>query len=271
MDIGIIDFLIAAAIGLVTWCVASEGATEAGTTFFSAVLSGLLAMNFFEPLADMLDDITFIGDRADMIALLGLFGVFLTLMRFGAEYIAPTFIPLQGVAYDISRWGFGFLTGYTTAAILLTALHTAPLPREFWGFRPERNNLFDVVAPDRQWLGFTQYVTEKPFARNQRINDPRFGLLEVPRIFDGRTAYHWGLDSLGSAKVDAEARRASTSGAAPNAREMAEAATRIVIPSFLARYADRREQFGGGGAEQVIPATPTGGSGGGAGGGGPQF
>lgn len=269
MDIGIIDFLIVAVIALITWCVASEGAVEAGTTFFAAVLSGLLAMNFFEPLADMLDDITLIGDRADMLALLGLFGVFLTLMRFGAEYIAPTFIPLQGIAYDIGRWGFAVLTGYTTAAILLTALHTAPLPREFWGFRPERNNLFDIVAPDRQWLGFVQYVTEKPFSRSQMINDPRFGLLEVPRIFDGRTAYHWGLDSIGSAKVEAEARRTSTTGATPNARELAEAATRIVIPSFLARYADRREQFGGG-AEQIIPSTPTGGPGG-APAGGPQF
>ncbi|MBA3313244.1 MAG: CvpA family protein [Planctomycetota bacterium] len=268
MAIGIIDFLIVAVIALITWCVASEGAVEAGTTFFAAVLSGLLAMNFFEPLADLLDDMSFVGDRADMLALLGLFGVLLTLMRFGAEYLAPTFIGLQGIAYDIGRWGFAFLTAYTTAAILLTALHTAPLPREFWGFQPERNNLFNVVAPDRQWLGFVQYVTEKPFSRTQRIDDPRFGLLSVPRIFDGRTAYHWGLDALGSAKVEAEARRASTTGGAPNARELAEAATRIVIPSFLARYADRREQFGGGG--EVIQAAPAAGTGS-APAGGPQF
>lgn len=265
----IIDILIVAVIGLVTWCVASEGAVEAGTTFLAAVLSGLLAMNFFEPLADMLDDITFIGVRADMVALLVLFGVLLTLMRLGAEYLSPTFIGLQGLVYDIGRWGFGLLTGYTTAAILLTALHTAPLPREFLGFTPERNNLFNVVAPDRQWLGFVQYVTEKPFARTQRIDDPRFGLLSVPRIFDGRTAYHWGLDGLGSAKVEAEARRVSTTGAAPDARERAEAAARIVIPSFLARYADRREQIGGG-TEVPIQSAPTGGSGG-APVGGPQF
>ena len=46
-----------------------------------------------------------------------------------------------------------------TMAFLLTALHTAPLPREFLGFRAERANFF-AIAPDRQWLGFVQYVTE---------------------------------------------------------------------------------------------------------------
>ena len=265
MEIGIIDFLIVAVVALVTWCVAAEGAVGAGTTFFAVVLSGLLAMNFFEPLADQLDGISFIGDRADMLALLGLFGVLLTLARLAAERISPTFISMHGLAYDLGRWAFGFFTAYTTAAILLTALHTAPLPREFWGFRPERNNLFDAAAPDRQWLGFVQYVTERPFARTQAVADPRFGQLAVPRIFDGRTAYHWGLDSLGSTVVIEEARQGNPSGGTPNERELAEAATRIVIPSFLSRYADRRSRVGS--PVDIAPApAPTA-----APGGGPSF
>lgn len=265
MGIGIIDFLIVAVIALVTWCVASEGAVGAGTTFLAVILSGLLAMNFFEPLADLIDDVGFIGERADMIALLGLFGVLLTLARLGAERLQPTFISMHGLAYDVGRWGFGFLTAYATAAVVLTALHTAPLPREFWGFRPERRNLFDVVAPDRQWLGFVQYVTEKPFARSQTVQDPRpeVGYLQIPRIFDGRTAYHWGLDSLGSAKVEEEARKGNPTGAGTvTDKERAEAATRIVIPSFIARYADRRERSGGGpvaAQDAPAPAAPTGG------------
>lgn len=258
MNIGIIDFLIVAVIALVTWCVSAEGAVGAGTTFIAVILSGLLAMNFFEPLADMLDNVAFIGDRADMLALLGLFAVFITLARLAAEQINPTFISLQGLAYDLGRWGFGFLTAYTTAAILLTALHTAPLPREFLGFRPERtHHLFDAFAPDREWLGFTQYVTEKPFAKSQIISDDRFEEFRVPRIFDGRTAYHWKLHDLKSVLVEEEARRSSMTGAAPTEREMAEAAAKIVIPSFVIRYADRRDRFGSPPAETVEGPPPT--------------
>lgn len=250
MDFGIIDFLILAVIGIVTWCVAAEGAFAAGTLFLMVVLSGLLAMNFFEPLADMLDGIGVIGARADMIALLGLFGVLVTLARLAAERISPTFIGMHGLVYDIGRWAFGFATGYVTAAILLTALHTAPLPREFAGFRPERNNLFNAAAPDRQWLGFVQYVTERPFARNQGVPHPITGEIHViPRIFDGRTAYHWS--DFNSTRVVEESQRViGKDGDAARA----EAASRIVIPSFLARYADRRERFGG--APLQGPSTP---------------
>ncbi len=86
---------------------------------------------------------------------------------------------------QVCRWVLALLTGYVTMAFLLTALHTAALPREFIGFRPERKNLFDMVAPDRQWLGFTQYVSENVFQQG--------GV--VPRIFDGTVAKIPGQDN----------------------------------------------------------------------------
>jgi hypothetical protein len=42
------------------------------------------------------------------------------------------------------------------------------------GFTPERKNFFGMTAPDREWLGFTQYVSEKSL----RSSTPG-------RIFDG--------------------------------------------------------------------------------------
>ena len=94
------------------------------------------------------------------------------------------------------------MTGYVTIAFLLTALHTAPLPREFLGFTPERNNFFGMLAPDRDWLGFVQYVSEKSMPSS-----------EEGRIFDGsrfRLPYH----------------------------------ENDVWPTFIFRYASRRENFG---------------------------
>jgi hypothetical protein len=161
-----IDLALIAIIAGVTWTVQNEGAWTAGTTFLCVVIAGLLAMNFFEPATLLLVNVyRDWNDRWDMIALLGLFigGVFA--LRAGAEYLAPTYVQLPALVDQIGRWLFGAATGYVTMAIILTALHTAPIPREFLGFTPERANLFNMAAPDRQWLGFVQYVTEKPFGR----------------------------------------------------------------------------------------------------------
>ena len=160
-----IDILLLAILGIVTWCVASEGAWGAGFIFVSVLLAGLLAMNYFEPLATFLtNNISNSGAwsrRWDSIALIGLFVGFIFLFREITVRIAPTYMQVHPLAHEIARWGFAAMTGYIAMAFLLTALHTAPLPREFAGFTPERNNLFSAVAPDRQWLGFTQYVSEK--------------------------------------------------------------------------------------------------------------
>lgn len=125
---------------------------------------------------------------------------------------------------QVGRWFFGALTGYVTMAILLTALHTAPLPREFMGFKPERSNFFGM-APDRQWLGFVQYVTEKPFARIM-FQDPSSKEL-VAHAFDGK------YEVLGD-----------KSSPYPN----------TIWPSFPIRYAMRRDQIGNGGNQGSVAA-----------------
>lgn len=172
---GIIDILLLAVVGVVTWCVASEGAWGAGMIFVCTLLAGLLAMNFFEPLANFLEGriSQSWSCRWDIIALLGLFAGLTLLLRTATEYFAPKFMAVDNRVYDVLRWAFAGATGYTTMAILLTALHTAPLPREFAGFKAERRNFFEMAAPDRQWLGFTQYVSERAWPRGSG------------RVFDG--------------------------------------------------------------------------------------
>src|SRR5258708_29844825 len=140
----------------VTWCVASEGAWGAGLTFLCVLFAGLLAMNFFEPVAMMLDGMgSAIQDYSDLAALVGLFALFTFLGRLATDNISPTDIEFDARVHNVARWLFGVATGYATMAIRLTALPTAPLPRSFAGFSPKRVKLFDCVAPDRQWLGLT--------------------------------------------------------------------------------------------------------------------
>ena len=162
----IIDILLVGIVGLLTYLVAQDGPWNAVLTFFSVIFGGLLAMNFFEPLAIFITrQIPSQEARADIISLLGLFTVFVFLIRLGLEQISPTNLDLPDIAYKIGQWGFGLATAYVTMAIILTSLHTAPLPRKFFGFTPERKNFLGVSSPDVQWLGFTQHVTEHVFAR----------------------------------------------------------------------------------------------------------
>lgn len=227
-------------VGIIVWCVANEGLWGAAHTFLCVLLSGLLAMNYFEPLAGFLDGI--LGGwkgYSDIVALVGLFTAFVFALRLGTEQLSPTFIQLPNAMDQGGRWLFGALTGYVTMALLLTSLHTAPLPREFLGFKPEQSNFFGM-APDRQWMGFTQYVTEKPFARIM-FQDPNTKAL-VAHPFDGK------YEVLGDKSAPFH---------------------NTIWPSFPIRYAMRRSLIGGAqgpAAAPVIvappPAPSTGGGGG---------
>ena len=229
-----IDFLLIVIIGVVTWCVASEGAGGAAIILLSVLFAGLLAMNFFEPLAVFLERNVSAGTmryRWDYIALMGLFAGFVGLLRFITSQISPKYIHVHPYLYEAGRWGCGLLTGYITMAFLLAALHTAPMPREFIGFKPERKNLFGIVAPDRQWLGFTQYVTEKVFAKSSFLRDEEGQVFTIPRMFDGRTRWH---DNLPGDQSE-------------------------VLSSFIIRYASRREAFmRSAGGSTTINKPPTG-------------
>lgn len=216
-----IDLLLILIFAGVTWAVAGEGPWGACLVLVSVLLSGLLAMNLFEPAAEMLQGV--LGSyewqhRLDIIAFLGLFSVGVWGLREATERIMPTTVDVAGLVYEL-RWVFGAVTGYAMVAILLTALHVAPLSREFIGFKPERNNLFDAVAPDRQWLGFTQYVSERVFRSGS-----------TGPIFDG----------------------------AEFLRIAEDPSTVQVWSSFPIRYAQRRELFSGSAIGSAGPTTTSG-------------
>jgi hypothetical protein len=181
-----IDIVLLAIVALVAWLVASEGAHGAGVTLVATVLSGLLATNFFEPLANVLSSA--LPDYAmfmDIVAFLGLFAILVTLMRLGAEQILPVQVELYGTAYEPIRWASAVGSGYVTMALVAVSLHLAPLPREYLGFTPERKNLFNIVAPDRQWLGFAQYASEKSLRSGRMFDGPLYIApgTDAPRVW----------------------------------------------------------------------------------------
>lgn len=164
-----IDFAFLAILAVVTWCVASEGAWGAGIIFLSCVFAGLIAMNFFEPLAAMLQS-SVPGGAAywDFIALAGLFAALVFGFRAAGEYLMPTYVEVHALLHNIIRWVLAIAAGYTVVAVLMTSLHTAPLPRSFFGFdsAPSHKTFFGL-GPDIQWLALTQYVSERSLSAGQ--------------------------------------------------------------------------------------------------------
>lgn len=220
-----IDILLLAVVAGVTFCTAQDGPWNAALTFVAVLLSGLFAMNFYEPLA------MFLGSNVltsydwqhywDVIALMAIFAGGVFGLRTLGERLMPTYAEVNTLVYEIGRWGLGALTGYTTMAILLTALHTAPLPREFIGFTPERQNFFMMAAPDRQWLAFTQYASEHAL----RVKNADGSV----RVFDG--AVFPANPSVNPPQMQ-------------------------VWSSFPIRYAYRRQTFYEGGAPAGGPRAP---------------
>ncbi len=94
-------------------------------TFLCTLLAGLVAMNFFEPLAHAIRGL--VGENyADIVALLGLFTGLVFALRMGTEQLAPSYIQVIPMLDTIGKWGFGVITGYLTMAIF--SLHCIRLP-----------------------------------------------------------------------------------------------------------------------------------------------
>ncbi|MEZ6053641.1 MAG: CvpA family protein [Planctomycetaceae bacterium] len=206
-----LDLFLLAVIGVITWCVASDGAWGAAFTMISVVIAGLLATSFFEVTATFLEQNIANSvewqHRWDIIAFVGLFAAFVYGLRAATEQILPVDIEIHGMVFDIARWTCGLITGWVTMSILLTALHTAPLPRKFVGFAPEPGNRggpIGQMGPDLKWLGYVHLMTEKAFRRG--ANGP---------IFDGATFPFYPGDEF------------------------------RILPSFPIRYASRRDRYYG--------------------------
>lgn len=216
-----IDFILLGIFGVVVWLVASDGAWNAAITFTSTLIAGLIAMNYFEPLANFLQQTVASSfewqHRVDIIALLGLFALGIFALRTLGEALLPTYAELHGYVYDGARWGCAALTAMVVTGVICTSLHVAPLPREFLGFTPERSNMLGL-APDRMWLGFVQRASEKSLARVAPDGSKA--------IFDGPVAPINPADPASKQQVWA---------------------------SFPIKYATRRQQYAAG----AIATTPT--------------
>ncbi len=166
----------------------------------NVVTSALLATNYFEPLAKMLDEnvnssFTYFWD---FISLWLLFGVFLMIFRTLTAFASRVKVRFLGVVDRVGSGFFALCIGWVMVCFTTMTLHTAPLAESFLfgGFRP-KERMFLGLAPDRQWLGFMQRMSRGSFSRSAGEEEregypPREDASEREQklaVFDGRIQF----------------------------------------------------------------------------------
>ncbi|MCS7304825.1 MAG: CvpA family protein [Thermoguttaceae bacterium] len=158
-------------LAIIAACVGTlypEGLWSNAVRLVNVIFAGLLATNFWEPVArwaeQMEPTFTFFWD---FLCLWGLFCVFLVIFRVLTDFISRVKLRFRKI---VDRIGSGFLSlwiGYVMVCFTMFTLHTAPLAEYFMGggFQPGENNFF-FLAPDLQWAGFVQKMSLGPFCRS---------------------------------------------------------------------------------------------------------
>jgi uncharacterized membrane protein required for colicin V production len=137
-----------------------EGVFTATIMFWNVFLSGLVAFNYWEPLADYLGPQisgTFLKGYEDAIALFGIFTLTLGILRMATNYLAPTMMQFPLSLHRAGGFVAGLLTGYLLAGFLFCVLQTLPWSKTFMFFDPSYQTVSEpgmrrFLPPDRVWL-----------------------------------------------------------------------------------------------------------------------
>src|SRR4051794_13006545 len=163
MEIGI-NLLVALLILGMTYALSSEGLWGACLMFFNVLFGGLIAFNFYEPLAQKLaENVPFLSGFADTLCLLSLFIVATFILRLTTESLAPAMVRFPTPVYHLGRWVFGLACGALTVAILLLGFETAPVHKKIFGVIDYKALVPYNQGIEREWLAFFQYTTGQIF------------------------------------------------------------------------------------------------------------
>jgi hypothetical protein len=158
---GIIVFLI---LGL-TYALTSEGLWGSALMFFNVLFAAMIAFNFYEPLAAMLDGTGIGWGFSDTLCLMLLFSISVLLLRMTTETIAPAQVKFPMPVYHLGRLVFGLGGAAVTMSIIILAFHCAPVYKKIFGVVDYKSKPPFGLGLDHLFLGFFQNETGAVFAR----------------------------------------------------------------------------------------------------------
>jgi hypothetical protein len=184
-----IELVIAGLIILMTYVLTSEGLWGAALMFFNVVFGAMIAFNFYEPLASLLDRTGINWGFSDTLCMMGLFCVSVLLLRLTTETIAPVQVRFPPALYHAGRLLFGLAGATVTMAVVILAFEAAPVHKKVFYFIDYETKPPFGLGLDHQWLGFFQYQTGAVFARygvGKRDPYGQYGRRGPVQLFDPR-------------------------------------------------------------------------------------
>lgn len=186
----VVNMVIALIIAGMTYALMSEGLWGSCLMFFNVLFGGLIAFNFYEPLARMLaENVTFLSGFADTLCLLGLFIVATLLLRLTTETLAPAMVRFPTPLYHLGRIVFALGCSLMTVAILILSFETAPVHKKIFGVIDYKTLVPFGLGLDRQWLAFFQYTTGQTFVTHVPDSRDPFGQYRDAKVFDPRAEW----------------------------------------------------------------------------------
>ena len=159
-------FLILAITAAAIWF---QGLWGAAVTLINLVIAMLLATNFFEPLADMIESVgggsfTYL---LDFLVLWILFALFFGILRGITDMLSKTRVKFDMPVEMVGRTLFALWCGWLMVCFTTFSLHMAPLgaERPMGAFATPTSGSFLGLAPDRLWLAFMQSRSRGALAR----------------------------------------------------------------------------------------------------------
>jgi hypothetical protein len=163
-------FLTIVVMLIVAYAFFREGVLTALAMACNVVLAGLMAFNFFEPIATELGPMfegSFLQGYEDALCLVVLFSATLGLLRWATNALANSRVTYHTVVDQGGALLVGLITGYLTAGFLVCVLQTLPWQRNFMGFEARVNpspGLRRVLPPDRVWLAMMHRASMTSFS-----------------------------------------------------------------------------------------------------------
>jgi uncharacterized membrane protein required for colicin V production len=193
MLLGFFTFVIMVAGAYAFW---RQGVLPAFAMMVNILLAGLVAFNFFEPIAEQLDsmaDDTFLSGYQDSFCLVLLFSLTLLFLRWASNELIHTIILYNPILQQGGAVVFGVLAGYLVAGFLACVAQTLPANEHFLQLEPRVDVdssgkvRHRILPADRVWLALMHRASKAAFDWGETPFDPD-GSFELRYAHERRTA-----------------------------------------------------------------------------------